>query len=527
VNTSSGTASPGTPGNVNFSIDPELSANLIPNTYYGTIRVTSPDAVDSPLGFSVVLDVAPAATPVKPDPSPAGLVFFAANTAGSSPAPQAVRIYASSNTPVSYQASTATDNQAAWLSVSPSTGTASSGAPGASTVSVGTNGLAPGVYSGGVSYAFSSAAVRTVNVTLIVHPVAAQTSVNTPGIQASPSVCTATRLVPVQIGLVGNFAQPAGWSAPISVIVVNDCGAPFTNAQVAASFSNGDVPFNLTPVGTSSGVFSGSWTPQNVSPQATVTVTVTAPGFPAASTQNTGQVTVGAAPFLAQNGTANAFFTQLGGGLAPGTIIDIYGSNLASGTAQALSAPLSTTLGQTSVLIGGIAAPLFYVAPGQINAQIPFELTAGNQYQVQVNNSGALSTPDSIQLAPVSPAIAALTDGQVIAQRYPDYSLVTEDAPAKPGDYLTIYLVGMGATDPAVGTGAASPGQTPAQLVAQPVLMVNGNSIPIQFAGMTPGAIGLYQINFQVPASAPDGDLTLIVSQAGMDSNTTVLPVKQ
>jgi uncharacterized protein (TIGR03437 family) len=43
------------------------------------------------------------------------------------------------------------------------------------------------------------------------------------------------------------------------------------------------------------------------------------------------------------------------------------------------------------VLIGGIAAPLFHVAPGQINAQIPFELTAGNQCQVQVNNSGALS----------------------------------------------------------------------------------------------------------------------------------------
>jgi uncharacterized protein (TIGR03437 family) len=387
------------------------------------------------------------------------------------------------------------------------------------------------VYTGGVSYAFSAAAVRTVNVALIVQPAAPQTSVGTPGGQASPSVCIATRLVPVQIGLDGNFAQPAGWSAPISVIVVDDCGAPFTDAQVAASFSNGDAPFNLTPVGTSSGVYSGTWTPQSVSPQATVTVTVTAAGFPAASTQTTGQVTAGAAPLLTQNGTANVFFTQPGGALAPGTVISIYGSNLASAITQALSAPLPTSLGGTSVLIGGLAAPLFYVAPGQINAQIPFELTAGNQYQVQVNNNGALSTPDSIQLAPVSPGIAALTSGQVIAQRYPGYSLVTEDAPAKPGDYLTIYLVGMGATDPAIGTGAASPSQTMAQLVAQlvaqPILTVNGNSVPIEFAGMTPGTVGLYQINFQVPATAPDGDLTLIVSQAGMDSNNTVLPVKQ
>jgi uncharacterized protein (TIGR03437 family) len=106
-------------------------------------------------------------------------------------------------------------------------------------------------------------------------------------------------------------------------------------------------------------------------------------------------------------------------------------------------------------------------APGQIDAQLPFELNPGNRYQVQVNNNGALSTPGFIDLAVVSPGITALASGQVIAQRYPNYSLVTEAAPAKPEDYLTIYLVGLGVTDPPVASGAISPADGP----GRPVLM--------------------------------------------------------
>jgi uncharacterized protein (TIGR03437 family) len=178
------------------------------------------------------------------------------------------------------------------------------------------------------------------------------------------------------------------------------------------------------------------------------------------------------------------------------------------------------------VQIGGIAAPLFYAAPGQINVQVPFELAPGNRYQVQVNNGGSLSTPDSIQVAPVSPGMAVLS-GVIIAQRYPDNSLITEASPAKPGDYLTIYLVGLGATDQPVATGAAAPGNTLVHPLAVPTLTLNGNPVPVAFAGLTPLFVGLYQMNFQIPANTPNGDLNLVVSQAGVASNMAILPVKQ
>jgi hypothetical protein len=278
VSTPSGTANSATPGTVSFSIDPELSAGLAPNTYYGTIRVTSNGVVDSPLDFGVVLNVAPATVPVKPDPSPAGLVFVT-TAAGGSPASQNVQVYASSNGAVSYQVSAATNNQSAWLSVSPSTGSASSSAPGPSNVSVNTAGLPPGVYTGGVSYAFSSAAVRTVNVTLIVVPASA----TQPSNQASPMAvqpeCVPSRLAPTQIGLVDNYEQRVGWPTAVSVIVLNDCGAPVANGQAVASFSNGDPALILAPVDNSSGVFFGTWTPRSASPQATLTVNATIQGM--------------------------------------------------------------------------------------------------------------------------------------------------------------------------------------------------------------------------------------------------------
>jgi uncharacterized protein (TIGR03437 family) len=56
---------------------------------------------------------------------------------------------------------------------------------------------------------------------------------------------------------------------------------------------------------------------------------------------------------------------------------------------------------------------------------------------------------------------------------------------------------------------------------------LNGESATVQFAGLSPGFVGLYQVNFQVPATANSGDLTLVVSQAGVTSNATKLTVAQ
>lgn len=126
----------------------------------------------------------------------------------------------------------------------------------------------------------------------------------------------------------------------------------------------------------------------------------------------------------------------------------------------------------TSVIIGGEVAPLFYVSPGQIHAQIPFDLAPGNQYQAIVVANNALTAPQAIQLAPAVPAIFQFNSGEAVAQ-FPDGTLV-------------LHLSGLGATDIQVPSGSPSPSGPLANVLDTPVLTLNGTSVPVLFAGLTP-----------------------------------------
>jgi uncharacterized protein (TIGR03437 family) len=293
---------------------------------------------------------------------------------------------------------------------------------------------------------------------------------------------------------------------------------------MVATFSNGDPPLPLQATDSTSGVYSGTWTPRTPSPQITISARASASGFATATAQLVGQVSPNAAPVLTPHGTLHVFDPLVGGALGPGNIVQIYGSNLAAQTTSATSIPLPTTLGGTSVIIGGIQVPLYFVSAGQINAQVPFTLAAGTSYQVLISANGALTTPDQIQISSASPGIAAFASGQIIAQHL-DGSLVTDASPAAPGEYVVFYMAGLGLTNNPVATGAASPSAVLATPLVAPSLSLGGETVPILFAGLTPGLVGLYQVNFQVPADAANGDLNLVISQAGVQSNATVLPV--
>jgi uncharacterized protein (TIGR03437 family) len=84
----------------------------------------------------------------------------------------------------------------------------------------------------------------------------------------------------------------------------------------------------------------------------------------------------------------------------------------------------------------------------------------------------------------------------------------------------------MGPTNPSVPTGAAAPVSEPlARVTMQPTVTVDGQSASVAYAGLTPGSVGLYQINFQVPENANSGDLNVVVTLARVMSNTTQLSV--
>jgi uncharacterized protein (TIGR03437 family) len=535
LNTPSGVASSSAPGTVSYSIDPSAVALLPAQPQYGIIQVNVPGAIDSTQYFELVLNISPDSVPLTPDPSPAGLVFL--TEPGAPPPPQTVlvRVAGAAQNPgfqTSFQAAAATSDGATWLSVSSSTGSTSASQPAKVEVTVDPSNLAPGIYHGGVSFSFTSAAAPTVNVTLIVeNPLPgpdSQLLQRTALPKTTGPRCTPKNLAPTQTGLVNNFSTPASWPTPLAVLLLDDCGNTISGGQIVATFSNGDPPLALSPVNNTAGMYSGTWTPRSTGPQVSINALANASGFSAAHLQITGQVVPNSAPVLTPHGTLHVFNPQVGAPLAPGTIVQIYGSGLAPTGTVANTIPLPKAMTGTSLIIGGITAPLYYVGPGQINAQIPFELDPNGQYQVIVNANGSFTAPITIQLAPVTPGLAAYTDGGLIAQHAADGSLINDASPAQPGEYVVAYMAGLGDTTVPVATGAGSPpSPSLAWAGVLPTLTLNGASVPVLFAGMTPGLVGLYQLNFQIPADQPNGTVKLVVTQSGFASNSTTLPVHQ
>jgi uncharacterized protein (TIGR03437 family) len=196
--------------------------------------------------------------------------------------------------------------------------------------------------------------------------------------------------------------------------------------------------------------------------------------------------------------------------------VSLFGSQLATGVAQAASIPLPTALSGTSVLVNNVAAPLIFVSPGQINFQMPWDVSGAPQ--VRVERQGQRGNAVSVTLARRAPGIFGLpgtTYGIAVnasrgnAFALPDIPAFASipKAAARPGDVLVLYGSGFGPVNPAVASGAAA-GAEPLSRVTDTPRVSFGRGIagpfadPL-FAGLTPGFVGLYQINVQVPASVP------------------------
>lgn len=236
---------------------------------------------------------------------------------------------------------------------------------------------------------------------------------------------------------------------------------------------------------------------------------------------------VAAAPAAAKisgGGVVNAatFVAAPNNTIAPGALVSIFGTGLAPTTAGAAALPLPTILAGTQVTINGIAAPLIYVSPTQINAQAPFELTTGSALNVVVKLAGLPdSAAEPVRVDAASPGIFAVTQsgagsGAIL---HANFSLVNSGSPARPGETVLIYCTGLGATTPAVKTGAAGNGESTVNL---PTASIGGQNARVDFSGAAPGFAGLYQINAVVPTFTAAGDYEVIITIAGRQSRSGV-----
>src|SRR5450759_5733446 len=167
-------------------------------------------------------------------------------------------------------------------------------------------------------------------------------------------------------------------------------------------------------------------------------------------------------PYIAPAGVANAAGTTPQSGVAPGGILSIFGVNLAAETLVAPDGMLPQTLGGLTVRVGDRILPLFFVSPQQINALVPDDLATGNQ----VLTISAAPAPDvrgaftGVRNAPgLFPVVVNGTARSMAVHE--DGSPVTADAPARPGELLTVYGTGFGPAERARPEGFPIP-PTPA-----------------------------------------------------------------
>ena len=501
-----------------FGVQLTAAATGTAGTKFALVEISAPQAQQSTQYLTVVVNVADSASDQAPDPAPAGLIFVA--PASGSTAAQTVLIHTSSTTALPVTVSTSTDDGANWLLATPSAVSTSSANPASVFVSVATAQLPAGVYYGRVNVA-SGGTARSVNVALI--------RLDSAGVAKSQvladSGCAPRAVVLIQAGLTENFSVPAGWPAVVSAQVLDDCGNPVRDASVVASFSNGDRPLRLAsdPYST---WFRATWQPGIAAQAVTVRLDATFGSLTPASVQVSGNLSENSspAPSLVSAGLLNNLNPVLGGALAPGTVTQVYGDNLAAGPLSPTSAPLPTVLQGVEAVIGGLSAPIYFISKTQLTIQIPSDLIPNRTHHAILAVNNQLSLPQPVDIVPYAPGTAAFSDGRLVAQ-HQDYTLVDSSSPARPGEPLVIYLVGMGATNPPVPSGAGSPFNPPADVSSRVQLTVDGQAADVRFAGLTPGGVGLYQINFLVPANARSGNLDVDITQDGVKANTTKLVV--
>jgi len=215
-------------------------------------------------------------------------------------------------------------------------------------------------------------------------------------------------------------------------------------------------------------------------------------------------------------GVSNVF--SGGTGLASGMLASVYGTQLANNTLSAPRIPLPLTMAGVSATVNGIAAPLFFVSPGQVNIQIPYEAGAGPAV-LGIDNNGSVAS-FAIDIATAAPGLwpAFVNTGFAVASA------------AKPGDVLTTYMTGDGDLSIFVPTGnvpAAGTAATRLPKTRLPVTVtVGGVPATVAFSGNVQ-FVGVSQLNFTVPATAPAGVQPVVVTVGGVAGAPVNLTVNQ
>lgn len=254
-----------------------------------------------------------------------------------------------------------------------------------------------------------------------------------------------------------------------------------------------------------------------------------------------------APPLPSQFGVADA--ARFGAAVAPGSLASIFATTGASQSFSAGALPIPVSLGGVSLNVGGslnldstsnkwtyssagsVQGRLLFVSPSQINFQVPPGIAVGTSLAVQLTKPDGSSLLTIATFVASAPGIFTLPmngqgQGAVLNQ---DNTVNFGTNPARRGSVIQIFATGAGETTPALAAGEAAPASgNPLVLTkVQPTMTIGGKNAKVQFSGMAPGFVGLWQINAEVPADVTPGfAVPLVITAAGATSNTVTIAVQ-
>ncbi len=244
-------------------------------------------------------------------------------------------------------------------------------------------------------------------------------------------------------------------------------------------------------------------------------------------------------PVISYPGVVNSVDYEVDDPIARGGIASIFGQQLSyAATQSSSSAPLGTELGGVRVMVNDRPAPILFASYGQVNFQVPFDAQTGPAV-VRVDRDGQRGNTASTTILNSLPRILYLQGLYGIAVNsdgtfaLPKSLGFPNSRPAHVGEAIVLYALGLGPTVPPVASGAAAPSQPPAR-VPSPITDVlfgalalpSGVRTPALYVGLTPGYVGLYQINVVVPEGVVTGDVPVRLQLETVASNYVLVAIE-
>ena len=234
-------------------------------------------------------------------------------------------------------------------------------------------------------------------------------------------------------------------------------------------------------------------------------------------------------PFIPPAGIQSVTGPTPDGAIAPGSIMAIYGENLAPEFKLGGNNPLSQAIGGTTLTVGDFLLPLVFVSPGQISAQVPWELGEGT-YTLAIHNAGLPDVNGTFTVARNAPGIFLQANDQnlpLVLALHADGTLVNQASPAIRGEQISIYGTGFG---PYTRTSIDGFPPAPASdfRVADPVTVTVGSAQATpDWAGAAAGMVGVSILKVTISDDmAVSGNATLTVGVNGKQSSSMILPVQ-